>query len=282
MIRSFLTILFVVLFLLLTSPLLLVLWLWHKASPNSAWRISHRVLSWAVTVIQRLVGVRLIVCGLENIPQDRAVIYMGNHRSFFDVLCTLPLLSGPTSYIGKREFARIPLLSGWMSCLDVLFLDRKNTREGLKMVLKAIDMLERGHSIFIYPEGSRAKTDSMLPFHGGSFKIAGKSGAPIIPVAITNSSRALEDQFPHLPWTRKSTLILTFGPAIETAGLDRQTIRLLPSQVRTRLAGMLLDNGELWKQEASTRELREFTAGKASPSNPGASQQDAGFSLEPQ
>lgn len=282
MIRGVITLLFVILFLLVTSPLLLALWLWHKASPDSAWRVSHRILSWAVTMIQRLVGVRLVVRGLENIPRDRALIYMGNHRSFFDVLCTLPLLPGPTSYIGKKEFSRIPLLSTWMSCLDVLFLDRKNTREGLKMVLEAIGMLGRGHSIFIYPEGSRSKTDSMLPFHGGSFKIAGKSGAPIIPVAISNSSRALEDQFPRLPWTRKSTLILTFGPAIETADLDRQAIRRLPDQVRSCLAGMLLENGEVWQHEASTRELREFAAGKASPSNPGVSLQDAGLSAPPQ
>ena len=230
-------------------------------------------------MIQRLVGVRLVVRGLENIPRDRALIYMGNHRSFFDVLCTLPLLPGPTSYIGKKEFSRIPLLSTWMSCLDVLFLDRKNTREGLKMVLEAIDMLGRGHSIFIYPEGSRSKTDSMLPFHGGSFKIAGKSGAPIIPVAISNSSRALEDQFPRLPWTRKSTLILTFGPAIETADLDRQAIRRLPDQVRSCLAGMLLENGEVWQHEASARELREFAAGKASPSNPASVCRTRGFPL---
>ena len=268
MIRGVITLLFVILFLLVTSPLLLALWLWHKASPDSAWRVSHRILSWAVTMIQRLVGVRLVVRGLENIPRDRALIYMGNHRSFFDVLCTLPLLPGPTSYIGKKEFSRIPLLSTWMSCLDVLFLNRKNTRDGLK--------------IFIYPEGSRSKTDSMLPFHGGSFKIAGKSGAPIIPVAISNSSRALEDQFPRLPWTRKSTLILTFGPAIETADLDRQAIRRLPDQVRSCLAGMLLENGEVWQHEASALELREFAAGKASPSNPGVSLQDAGLSAPPQ
>ena len=203
MIRGIITLLFVILFLLVTSPLLLALWLWHKASPDSAWRVSHRILSWAVTMIQRLVGVRL-------------------------------------------------------------------------------DMLGRGHSIFIYPEGSRSKTDSMLPFHGGSFKIAGKSGAPIIPVAISNSSRALEDQFPRLPWTRKSTLILTFGPAIETADLDRQAIRRLPDQVRSCLAGMLLENGEVWQHEASARELREFAAGKASPSNPGVSLQDAELSAPPQ
>lgn len=275
MIRGIITILFLLLFLLLTSPLLLGIWLWRKLSPEGAWRLAHRILSPTLKLIQKLVGVRLIVRGLDNIPRDRAVIYMGNHRSFFDVICSLPCLPGPTSYIGKKEFSKIPLLSAWMSCLGVLFLDRRNPREGLKMVLEAVDLLGRGRSIFIYPEGSRSRTNSMLPFHAGSFKIAGKSGAPIVPVAISNSSRALEDRFPRFPWTRKSTIILSFGPVIETDGLDRQEIRRLPDRVRACLTDMLLANGELWQQEASRRELREYASGKASPSNPGISSDDA-------
>ena len=83
----------------------------------------------------------------------------------------------------------IPLLSSWMKYLHCLFLDRKDIKAGMKTILTAIDEAKNGVSICIFPEGTRNKNESeldMLPFHEGSFKIATKSGCPIIPVSYTH------------------------------------------------------------------------------------------------
>lgn len=86
-----------------------------------------------------------------------------------------------------------------MKNLHCLFLDRDNIKEGMKTILTAIEKAKNGISICIFPEGTRNKTsDTFLPFHEGSFKIAEKAGVPIIPMTIVNSAAVFEDQFPKI------------------------------------------------------------------------------------
>ena len=76
-----------------------------------------------------------------------------------------------------------------MKNLHCLFLDRKDIKQGLKTILEGIEKVKSGISICIFPEGTRNKVnDTFLPFHEGSFKIAEKSGCPIIPMSIYNSA----------------------------------------------------------------------------------------------
>ena len=84
------------------------------------------------------------------------------------------------------------LLRDWMKALYCLFLDRKDIKAGLKTILQGIEYIKRGISICIFPEGTRNRTDEMLPFKEGSMKIAEKTGCPIIPMAITLISAARE------------------------------------------------------------------------------------------
>ena len=83
--------------------------------------------------------------------------------------------------------------------LHNLFLDRDDIKQGLKTILKAIDYVKGGMSVCIFPEGTRNKTDAdMLPFHEGSFKIADKTGCPIVPMTMYNMSAIFEDHFPKI------------------------------------------------------------------------------------
>lgn len=93
--------------------------------------------------------------GLENIPTDRAVLYVGNHRSYFDIVMgymTVPRLTG---FIAKKEMIKIPLLNRWMDRMNCLFLDRSNIKEGLKTILAGIEKIKGGISMWIFPEGTR-------------------------------------------------------------------------------------------------------------------------------
>ena len=132
--------------------------------------------------------------GEENVPKNQPVLYIGNHRSYFDIVLTYARCPDLTGYIAKKEMQKIPFLSRWMKFLYCLFLDRTDIKAGLKVILTAIDQIKSGISIMIFPEGTRGKGSSdldLLPFHEGSFKIATKTGCPIIPVCINHSSEIL-------------------------------------------------------------------------------------------
>ena len=221
MLRFIIVALFVTLFLILSTPLMLAEWIIGKWNPDLKSRSSLAIVNWAFRWVIRLSGVKVIVKGEENIPKDTAVLYVGNHRSYYDIILTYVRVPRPTGYVAKIEMLKIPLLSIWMKNLHCLFLDRKDIKQGLKTILAGVDLVKSGISVCIFPEGTRNKTkDTFLPFHDGSFKIAEKGGVPVVPMSIVNSSAVFED---HMPKIRKSTVVIEYGKPIDIKSLDKDT-----------------------------------------------------------
>ncbi|BBF44524.1 1-acyl-sn-glycerol-3-phosphate acyltransferase [Lachnospiraceae bacterium KM106-2] len=175
-------------------------------------------------------------------PTDEAVLYVANHRSFFDIVviyATVPTLTG---FISKKEMEKIPCISRWMRYLNCLFLDRDNIREGLKTILKGIENIKNGYSMFIAPEGTRNQGKEMLPFKEGSFKLAEKSGCAIIPMALTNTDGAFEQ---HMPWIKRAKVIITYGEPIYLKDLDKDTRKHCGAYVQNIVKEMLEENEKL-------------------------------------
>jgi len=231
MIRLILVVVFVVLFLILSIPIMFVEWLIGKKNPSLKERSSLAIVNWAFRVVTFLSGAEVTYIGEDNIPADTPVLYVGNHRSFFDIVLTYPRVPRPTGYIAKIELAKVPLLSIWMRNLHCLFLDRSDVKAGLKTILAAIVLMKNGVSVCIFPEGTRNKENgTLLPFHEGSFKIAQKANCPIVPMTITNSAAILED---HFPWIRKAQVTVEYGKPIY--------INELPPEQRKQLAPYVQD-----------------------------------------
>ena len=201
MIRVFLIAVFLIVFFLLSIPVFLIEWIIGKFNPRVRDISSLRIVQEAFKVVIFLSGVKLTVIGEENVPKDQPVLYIGNHRSYFDIVLSYSRCPLRTGYIAKKEMERYPLLSNWMRYLHCLFLDRKDIKQGLKTILTAIEKVKSGISICIFPEGTRnANADELelLPFHEGSFKIASKSGCAIIPMAMNNTSEIFEAHMPKI------------------------------------------------------------------------------------
>lgn len=147
-------------------------------------------------------------------------MYAGNHTSYFDIIITYARVPALTGFISKKSMEKFPVLNLWMKRVHCLFLDRDNVKEGLKTILAAIDKVKSGISIFIFPEGTRNKTpDTLLDFKEGSFKIAEKSGCPIIPVTLVNASDIFEA---HMPRVKKTRVVLEYGTPIYMNTLDKE------------------------------------------------------------
>ena len=229
MIRFILVATFVILFLILSIPLLFIEWVIGKFNPDVKNRSSLSIVKFAFRGVTCLAGTKVIAIGEENIPTDSAVLYVGNHRSYYDIVFTYLRVPRPTGYVAKVEMVKWPLLSNWMRNLHCLFLDRNNIKEGLKTILAGVEKVKNGISICIFPEGTRNKVaDTFLPFHDGSFKIAEKGKVPVIPMTIVNSAAVFED---HLPKMKKATVIIEYGKPIYIDQLDKDTKKHLGSYV---------------------------------------------------
>ena len=229
MIRFILVVIFVVLFLILSIPLLIAEWIIGKFNPSIKAKSSLAIVNWAFRRVIWLSGTRVLALGEENIPTDTAVLYVGNHRSFFDIVLTYVRVPRPTGYVAKKEMLKFPLLLHWMKNLHCLFLDRQNIKEGLKTILAGVEKVKQGISMCIFPEGTRNKVpDTFLPFHEGSFKIAEKGGVPVVPMTIVNSAAVFEDQFPKI---KKATVVIEYGKPIYIDKLEKENRKNLGTYV---------------------------------------------------
>lgn len=243
MIRIILVVLFVLLYLIIGIPVLAVEWVIGKFNPYAADISQLRMVQWAFKVILFLSGTKLTVIGEENVPADEPVLYIGNHRSFFDIVITYARCPRLTGYISKLSMKKVPLLSIWMTRLHCLFLDREDIREGLKTILAGIDNIKNGISMCIFPEGTRNKTDELLlPFKEGSFKMAEKSGCAIIPMALTNSAEIFEN---HFPFIKSTHVILEYGKPIYPNDLDKETKKKIGAHCHGIIEEMLVKNAAL-------------------------------------
>ena len=240
MIRFILIVIFVVSFLIFFSPVMFVLWLIGKKKPSIKDKASRAIIYRAFGVVRFIAGTKLVVFGKDNIPTDSAVLYVGNHRSYFDIILSYISVPGITGFIAKKEMNRYPLLRGWMRYIHCLFLDRDDIRQGMQTILTGIEKVKSGISIFVFPEGTRNKSDDeFLPFKAGSLKIAEKSGCPIVPVAINNSDEVFEK---HLPRIYKTTVVIEFAPPIYPNQLDKEARKELPETVVNTIKAMYEKN----------------------------------------
>jgi len=120
------------------------------------------------------------------------MLFVSNHQGAFDIpllLGFVPVLKG---FVSKKENFRLPIVSTWMRLLGCIVIDRNDLRQSAGAIARGIRDLRAGRSLVIFPEGTRSKTGALRRFREGSFKLATRSGATIVPLTIDGSYRLLE------------------------------------------------------------------------------------------
>lgn len=230
MIRTIFAYLLVIFFFISTIPVLFILWIIGKFNMKLRDKLSYGIMRWAFGVILFVCGAKLTIIGKEKIPTDTPVLYVGNHRSYIDIIVGYKYCPGTTGFIAKKEFLKVPVLAQWISCLHGLFLDRKDIKAGLKTILEAIDNVKNeGISYFIFPEGTRNHEKEMIAFKEGSLKIATKSGCPIVPVAMKGNDDILEN---NKYIVKPGKIILEFCDPIYPDKLSKDESKFLGAKVR--------------------------------------------------
>lgn len=245
MIRYLAVVVLVVGFLVLSIPVLLVEWLIGKWNPKARDLSSLRIVQFMFRLLLKVSGTRVTVIGEEHVPKDTPVLYIGNHRSLFDILITYARCPGLTGYVSKDSMEKVPLLSSWMRRLYCLFLNRSDIKAGMKTILTGIEQMKNGISMCIFPEGTRNKNENeldLLPFKEGSFKMAEKSGCPIILMAMNNTAEIFENHFPRI---RPTHVILEYSKPIYPKELSKEDRKFLGAYCEKQLKEMITRNQKL-------------------------------------
>lgn len=237
MIRFILCCILIFLFLIpFGLPFLLIVWIIGWFSPGLKERACLPCARWLFRRLLFLCGTKIRYEGLENLPAEgEPVLYVSNHRSYFDIIIGYPLTKGRLAFIAKKEFAKVPLMHAWMANLHCVFLDRSSPRAGLKSIQEAADGVKDGRSYWICPEGTRGHEEGLLPFKEGGFKIAERGGCPIIPVAFTHTDEIFEL---HQPKILPVEITVAIGAPIPTQGLSREEKKALHGQVTQAVADL--------------------------------------------
>ena len=171
-------------------------------------------------------GCRLEVRGREHVDRNRSHVVVANHLSNFDIMVCFEAIPLPIRYLAKKELFRIPVLAPAMRAVGIVEVDRQTrgaaTIDAVNRQSAAV--IEHGHSLIIYPEGTRARDGSLAAFKKGAFTMAAAAGMPVLPVTIHGTYAMWR---PGGKTIRSGKVTVVIDPPIETAGLDRDGIEML-------------------------------------------------------
>ncbi len=193
---------------------------------NGAWYITTH---WWAGGCVRILFSKIKIEGLENLDPKQHYIFMANHSSYFDIACLFYASKRRLHFIAKQELGRQFFTGYMLRKLQIIFIDRSSAQRSATSMRQAIETIQSGKDIAIFPEGTRTKTGKLGVFKKGGFKMAIQSQTPIVPVVIENSARA---------WARNNitfrptTVTVRFGTPVETAHLQENDTQTLSEKVR--------------------------------------------------
>ena len=174
-------------------------------------------------------NIDLKVSGLENIPKDEAFMMYANHQGMFDVLAIAATCDEPLGAVLKKELYDVPFLHQIALCTKSYAMDREDVRQSLTVIQNVTEEVKQGRNYLIFPEGTRSKLGNrMQEFHGGSFRCATKSKCTILPVALVDCFKVL-DQKGSAPVTVQIHYLKPI-PYEEYAGLKPAEVAALVKQ----------------------------------------------------
>jgi 1-acyl-sn-glycerol-3-phosphate acyltransferase len=187
-----------------------------------------RAWSW---LILKTTGVGVRVEGLERLDPSRSYVFAANHQSIYDIPIVFASLPFQLRIIAKESLGRIPFMGWHLQRTGHVLVDR--SKAGAGTVRKLAKLVADGHSLIVFPEGTRSTDGVVGRFKGGSFVIACDAGLPVVPLTISGSRHVmLKGELMVKP----GAVTLVVHDPIETAGIAREEVREFAATVHDVVA----------------------------------------------
>jgi 1-acyl-sn-glycerol-3-phosphate acyltransferase len=186
------------------------------------------------------------VSGLRHVPSNGPVIIASNHLSFSDSIFMPLVVPRKVTFLAKSEYFTSPGIKGFIKKLTFIALgqvpiDRSGGKRSEAALATGLKVLQDGHCLGIYPEGTRSPDGRLYKGRTGIARMAIDSGAPIIPVAMFNTAE-IQPTGQVVPKVRRVEMV--FGEPMYFTGdsTDQAVLRAATNQLMEKIA-------ELSKQE---------------------------------
>ena len=230
-VRSLVTYLATAAYILVVGPIGLLV-----AVPFKAKDLLYRLGHGGVALALGLAGIRYTVVGRENIPKGRALVFCANHQSNVDPPVLFRALHPRLHILYKAELRKLPVLGHVLEAGGFVAVQRENRDAAFASIEQAVQSVRHGNSFLIFPEGTRSKTNHLLPFKKGGFVMALQAQAPIVPVAISGGREAMRK---GSAFVRPVSVTVRIGKPVETAGLTTEDRDHVIALVRSRIEALL-------------------------------------------
>ncbi len=198
----------------------------------------HCATRWSKRMV-KVSGVEVRTVGFENVPQDRPVVYVCNHQSWFDIWVLLHVVPGHTRFVAKKELAKIPILGKAMSAAGHIYIDRQNRQAAFSAYDEAAGYIQKGMSAVLFAEGTRSRTGELQPFKKGPFVLAIAAGVPVIPAYIAGTFTLLPKGSVRID---PHPVAVLFGEPIFTRELEYEDREKLMADTRAAVQQLRVDS----------------------------------------
>lgn len=180
--------------------------------------------------------VRYRVHGMERINPKGTYVYVANHITAIDILLNASSMPQPMKFLAKMEIKKMPMF-GYMVQMLAIMVDRKSEESRKKSMLYMVQELKQGNSIFVYPEGTRNRTDALVKeFKDGAFRTAILAQ---VPVAVQTAVGAKELNPPQGLQLMPGVVDIYWSEPISTIGMTIDDVEKLKEMVRQEMLSHL-------------------------------------------
>lgn len=220
-----------------TVPMAIIQLVSHRFAPT-AQNFKRNARWWAHTILT-LSGIRVHVTDRARLDPAQPYVFVSNHQNLLDILALSAALPYPFGFVAKAELAKVPFLGFAIRNSASVFIDRSDPRSAVSSLQAAGERIRAGNSVLLFVEGTRSYSGRLQPLKKGAFHVAIEAGVPMVPVAILDAYRLMNEQKRLM---RKGTIHIVIGEPISLEGRSRRDIPALMEATRSRLEAELVES----------------------------------------